>query len=121
MARGYIPYRKHLTKRSQALRSELSRAERKLWYEFLRDLPVRFTRQKPLGSYIANFYCASQLLVIEIDGDSHYTERGTVYDDKRTVQLGEFGVRVIRFTNEDVLERFEGVCGEIGRVLRVTL
>ena len=72
----FIPYRRGLKKSAQSLRRDPTPAERKLWFEFLRDLPVRFTRQKPLGQYIADFYCASRLLVIEIDGDSHFSEEG---------------------------------------------
>jgi len=67
MARSFIPYRRFLKPRSQALRRDPSPAERKLWYEFLRDLPAKFTRQKPLGHYIADFYCAKHRLVIELD------------------------------------------------------
>ena len=67
MARSFVPYRRTLKPRSQALRRDPSPAERKLWYEFLRDLPAKFTRQKPLGHYIADFYCAKHRLVIELD------------------------------------------------------
>jgi len=56
--RPFIPYRRRLTPRSQQLRRDATRAERKLWYEFLRDLPEKFTRQKPLGSYIADSIAA---------------------------------------------------------------
>jgi very-short-patch-repair endonuclease len=83
----FIPYRRGLKSRSQSLRRDPTPAERKLWFEFLRDLPVRFTRQKPLGSYIADFYCASRLLVVEVDGDSHFSQRGAHYDANRTASL----------------------------------
>jgi very-short-patch-repair endonuclease len=63
---SFIDYRRRLKSSARALRRDPTPAERKLWFEFLRDLPQRFTRQKPLGSYIADFYCASRLLVIEI-------------------------------------------------------
>jgi very-short-patch-repair endonuclease len=56
--RPFVPYRRDLKPRSQSLRRDPSPAERKLWFEFLRDLPFKFTRQKPLGHYIADFYCA---------------------------------------------------------------
>ena len=116
-ARRFIPYRRDLKPRSQSLRRDPSPAERKLWYEFLRDLPVKFTRQKPLGSYIADFYCSAHRLVIELDGDSHYGDRAQQYDERRTGQLEVLGIRVVRFTNTDVMQNFEGVCGEIRKML----
>src|SRR5687768_1475511 len=95
----FVPYRRSLKGRSQSLRRDPSPAERKLWFDFLRDLPVKFTRQKPLGHYIADFYCASHLLVVELDGDSHYNERAQQYDEKRTADLATLGIHVIRVTN----------------------
>ena len=117
-ARRFIPYRRSLKAASRRLRRDPSPAERKLWFEFLRDLPEKFTRQKPLGYYVADFHCASRLLVIEVDGDSHFTPASEKYDSARTANLVLEGLRVIRFTNEDVLQRFEAVCLEILAVLR---
>jgi very-short-patch-repair endonuclease len=110
---GYIPYRRPLTAHARRLRRDQTPAERKLWYEFLAALPCKFTRQKPLGAYVADFYCAQQLLVIELDGDSHFTDDAAARDTLRSAALAARGIRVIRFTNADVLERFEGVCSEI--------
>jgi len=115
--RRWIAYRKNLTSRAQDLRRDPTPAERKLWYEFLRDLPYKFTRQKPLGQYVADFYCSRQGLVIELDGDSHYTDRARRYDEARTAALRVQGIRVMRFTNSEVLEDFEGVCGAIATAL----
>jgi very-short-patch-repair endonuclease len=112
----FIDYRRSLKQNSRTLRRDSTRAERKLWFEFLRDQPEKFTRQKPLGPYIADFYCSAHRLVIEIDGDSHFI--GDRRDEVRTASLAQLGVRVVRFTNEDVMQRFEGVCCEILRVLR---
>ena len=109
----FVPYRRNLKRRSQSLRRDPTPAERKLWFEFLRDLPVKFTRQKPLGRYIADFYCASRLLVIELDGDTHYDERGQRYDERRTAELAGLGIRVLRLTNPEVMQTFEGVCAKI--------
>ena len=115
--RRWIPYRAKLTSRAQALRRDPTPAEKKLWYEFLRDLPYKFTRQKPLGGYVADFYCSSQRLVIELDGDSHFTDGAQHYDARRTAAIGLLGVRVVRFTNLDVLENFESVCEVLKRTL----
>ena len=116
-ARRWIPYRAHLTRRAQALRRDPTPAEKKLWFEFLRDLPQKFTRQKPLGRYVADFYSSRHRLVIELDGDSHFTDEAERYDERRTVALADAGIRVLRFTNNDVLENFEGVCVTITSAL----
>ena len=112
-ARRWLAYRKALTPRAQSLRRDPTPAERKLWYEFLRDLPHKFTRQKPLGQYVADFYCSRRRLVIELDGDSHYSNRAQRYDEGRTAALERQGLRVIRFTNPEVLQNFESVCTSI--------
>jgi very-short-patch-repair endonuclease len=113
----FVPYRRSLTSRGRALRREGTPAERKLWYEFLSDQPEKFTRQKPLGNYIADFYCARRRLAIEVDGDSHFIEAAQRYDQARTRAIASLGVRVVRFTNTEVMEAFEGVCMEIRRAL----
>ena len=75
---------KNLVPRARELRKEMTREERRLWYEFLRTYPERFQRQKILGSYIADFYCARAKLVIELDGSQHYETEGTARDEERT-------------------------------------
>ena len=118
MARPYLRYAaRRLTPRARGLRRNPTSAERKLWYELLRDLPDKFTRRKPLGRYIADFYCSSRKLVIEVDGDSHYVGRQPDYDERRTVDLAAMGVRVIRFTNAEVMREFEAVCETVLREL----
>ena len=110
---SYIPYNPVLKGRARVLRNTMTKAERKLWFEFLRTHSVRWLRQKPLGNYIVDFYCSEKRIVIEVDGDSHYTDGGQEYDQKRTTFLSGYGLKVIRFTNLDVLERFDGVCASI--------
>lgn len=117
MKRRFIPYRRDLKPRSQSLRRDPTSAKRKLWYDFLRGLPFKFTRQKPSGHYIADFYCASARLVIEVEGDSNFTDEGARHDAWRTATLEREGIRVLRFTNADVMQSFEGVCTTIYRVL----
>ena len=112
-----VPYNLRLKSPSRMLRREATPAERKLWFEFLSYLPEKFTRQKPLGSYVADFYCSSARLVIEIDGDSHFTANGDRYDVQRTAVLAGLNVRVIRFTNLEVREHFEAVCARILKTL----
>ena len=117
MTRRFIPYRRDLKPRSRALRRDPSPAERKLWYEFLSGLPQKFTRQKPLGRYIADFYCSRLRLIIELDGDSHYCDGAQQYDERRTKQLEAEGIRLLRFTNAEVMQNLEGVCAEILRIV----
>jgi very-short-patch-repair endonuclease len=119
-ARRWIPYRTTLTRRAQSLRRDPTPAEGKLWYEFLRDLPQKFTRQKPLGQYIADFYCSRCRFVIELDGDTHYRANAQRYDQARTAAIGLRGVRVIRFTNLDVMQNFEATCVAIRSALEGT-
>ena len=117
MARPFMPYRRTLKSRSQALRRDPTPAERKLWYEFRSGLPEKFTRQKPLGHYIADFYCSRHRLIIELDGDSHFTAKAGQYDARRSAQLEAGGIRVVRFTNIEVMQDFEGVCSAIRRIV----
>ena len=95
--------------------------ENHLWYDFLRLYPIRFQRQKAIGRYIADFYCHSAKLIVEIDGSQHFTVKGSAYDDERTKRLEQYGVTVIRFSNYDVNTNFDGVCLEIDRVVREKL
>jgi very-short-patch-repair endonuclease len=113
----YITYRRVLTPRARSLRKDPTPAERKLWYEFLSGLPQKFSRQKPLGRYVADFYCSRHRLVIEVDGESHFSERAERYDLVRTAELESRGLRVIRFTNAEVMQDFGAVCEAVLRVL----
>ena len=113
----YIPYRRSLAPRARSLRRDSTGPERKLWHEFLRDLPEKFTRQKPLARYIADFYCSQHRLVIELDGDSHFQGSAERYDTERTRAMEALGLRVLRFSNAEVMDSFEAVCMEIRRAL----
>ena len=114
----FLDYRRRLKRSAQALRRDPTPAERKLWFEYLRDLPQKFTRQKPLANYIADFYCAAEMLVIELDGDSHFTAPAEAYDRRRSDALEAHGVRIIRFTNPEVMKQFEAVCQRIDEALK---
>ena len=117
----YTGYNKDLKLPSRNLRNNMTPQEKKLWYQHLKTYPVRFNRQRPIGVYIADFYCSKAKLVIEIDGSQHYTEEGIAYDENRTIALNHFGVDVIRFTNSDIDLNFEGVCMQIDRVIKEKL
>ena len=95
---------------ARSLRKNMTKQERHLWYDFLRSYPVRFYRQKVLGRYIADFYCAKAALVIELDGSQHYETTGQEYDRERDEFLRAYGVEILRIPNNAVNENFEGVC-----------
>ena len=106
-------YKKHdksLTPFSQVLRKNMTKEERRLWYDYLRSFPVRFRRQKVIGHYIVDFYCATAMLVIELDGSQHYENDKIIKDEKRTEFLNSFGIKVIRIPNTDINTNFAGVC-----------
>ena len=121
MSLSFKPYRTDLKQRAKALRREMTEPERRLWYGYLRTLPVPIKRQKPIGSYIVDFYSASRKLAIEIDGDTHYSPAAIEKDNARTAALSALGISVIRFSNEDVMKNFDGVCAEIARRLGLDL
>ena len=98
---------------ARSLRKEMTPQERKLWYLFLRKYPIKIYKQRIIGSYIVDFYCASAKLVIEIDGSQHYEGTGTAYDEKRTKYLESLGLTVVRYTNTDINIRFNQVCEDI--------
>ncbi|WP_430540980.1 endonuclease domain-containing protein [Roseofilum capinflatum] len=108
----HLPYNPKITSIAKQMRQNPTPAERQLW-TFLRTFPRRFLRQRPIDNFIVDFYCASLKLVIEVDGDSHYTEQGKASDAERTQILQGYGLTVIRFTNEQVLTNFEGVCTQL--------
>ena len=104
-------HNKHLVPLAKELRKEATKEEKRLWYDFLSTYKVRFVRQKVLVGYIADFYCPKAKLVIELDGSQHYTEKGLIHDKERSdFLLQELGIRVIRISNLDVLQRFNDIC-----------
>jgi len=96
----------------------MTKEERHLWYDFLRSYPVRFSRQKILGRYIADFYSAELNLVIELDGSQHYTDEGPEKDAVRTAFLETYGITIVRIQNIDVNRNFSGVCQYIDDVCK---
>ena len=102
-----------LTKISKILRHNMTKEEKHLWYDFLKQLPVTFNRQKVIGDYVVDFYCASQNVVIELDGFQHGTEKGLKADAERDAYLKSVGIRVLRYTNVEIHERFNDVCCDI--------
>ncbi len=105
-----LPRNKGVLKNARNLRKNMTREERHLWYDFLRGYEPRFVRQKVVGRYILDFYCDAANLAVELDGGQHYEEAGQLHDAQRTEYLEGFGIKVLRFSNLDVMQHFEGVC-----------
>ena len=102
-----------LTSRAQELRKNMTKEERRLWYEYLHNYPLRFRRQVIFGNYILDFYCAAAKLAVELDGSQHYETEGQRYDARRSAFLEQQGIRVLRISNLDVLRNLAGVCQAI--------
>lgn len=95
---------------ARKLRKNMTPWERKLWYDFLREYPIRFQRQKAIGSYIVDFYCAKAQLAIELDGGGHFSIEQIEKDKLRTKELESMGLTVVRICNLDIDNNFSGVC-----------
>ena len=115
------PYNPSNIPLAKELRKNMTPWERKLWYNFLRSYPVRFQRQKAIGDYIADFYCAKSRLVIELDGGGHYAPEQAQRDALRTQQLQSMNLTVLRICNLDVDQNFHGVCEYIAMVVQDSL
>ena len=114
-------HNKQLVPLAKQLRKDMTKEERRLWYDFLRSYPVRFSRQKVLGKYIADFYSAEAKLVIELDGSQHYEDETAEKDSQRTAFLENCGLTVIRIPNNEVSRNFRGICEYIDAVVKQSL
>ena len=102
-----------LTENAQRLRREMTDEEKHLWYDFLKQLPININRQKIIGNYIVDFYCAEAKVVIELDGAQHHSKEGFEKDEKRDKDLQSLGLTVLRYTNRQVNLKFRDVCDDI--------
>ena len=101
---------------AQKLRRDMTKEERRLWYDFLKQLDVTVKRQQVIGPYIADFYIASAKLVIELDGSQHFEEPKA--DHIRDAYLNSLGISVKRYSNSDINRQFSAVCEDILELLR---
>ncbi len=111
-------YNKSNISLAKTLRKNMTPWERKLWYEFLRTYPVRFQRQKAIGNYIVDFYCAKARLVIELDGGGHYEKPQSQQDLLRTSHLESMNLKVFRICNMDIQSDFYNVCEYINEIVK---
>ena len=106
-------YNKKLVSNAQELRRNMTAEERHLWYDFLKRLPVPVKRQKNIGNYILDFYIPSAKLAIEIDGRQHKLAENREDDRIRDEFLNSLGITVVRYTNDDIRNRFQAVAKDI--------
>jgi very-short-patch-repair endonuclease len=109
-----LPYDKRLVGRSRRLRNEMTPAEKYIWLRLKnKQLGHWFYRQKPVGVFIADFYCLHSKLVIEIDGGQHFTKEALKYDRERSAYFVSIRLRILRFTNKEVLSNIVTVLEKI--------
>jgi len=108
-----LPYNPDLKILARSMRKDLTQAEKKLWEGLLRDFRFRVLRQRPIDNFIVDFYCPKKKLVIEIDGSSHFKDEGKILDRERTEVLEAYGLRVVRFSDHEVMMNFSAVCAKI--------
>ena len=106
-----------LTPVSRTLRKNMTTQEKRLWYQFLRNLSIPVHRQKIFGNYIVDFYCHEAQMVIELDGSQHYEHTGRTEDVKRDAFFAELGILVVRYSNADVNRNFRAVCEDILNIM----
>ena len=107
-----------LLEKAKSLRRNMTRQEKHLWYDFLRNYPIKIYKQRIIDNYIVDFYCNKARLVIELDGSQHYTEDGVAYDTVRTEIIEKYDLHVVRFSNRDIDYNFDGVCQMIDRIIK---
>ena len=108
-----IPKDNRQLENARRLRREMTTHERKIWYLFLRKYPVKIYKQRIIGRFIVDFYCASARLVIELDGSQHYEPQSMAYHTARSTFLSALGLEVLRFSNREIDRDFRGVCDQI--------
>ena len=99
----------------------MTKEERHLWYDFLRNYPVRFLRQKVIGNYIVDFYCSQAKLIVELDGSQHFEKAEIIRDNKRTEFFEQYELKVLRIPNNEVNYNFRGVCEYIDEQVKIML
>ena len=114
-----VTYNKNLIEHANQLRKNMTKEEKHLWFDFLKSLPVTFHRQKVIGKYIVDFYCASAKIVIELDGSQHYSEDHQIADHERDSYMKDLGLTVLRYTNMEIHTNFSGVCQDIAQNLHL--
>ena len=108
-----LPRNSDLLSRAKEMRRNMTKQEFHLWADYLRDFKPRFRRQEIIGNYIVDFYIDSAKIIIELDGSQHYSEEGEAKDIIRDSYFKRIGIKVLRYTNRQINERFKDVCDDI--------
>ena len=116
-----IKYNKNLRQYSKELRNNMTKHEKRLWYDFLKKLPFNVKRQQIIGNYIVDFFIPAKNVVIEIDGVQHTMEKNESSDIKRDEYLLSMGITVLRYSNESIVNDFIRVCDDILNCLDVSV
>ena len=114
-------HNKEIVPLAKTLRKNMTKEEKHLWYDYLKGYPIRFIRQKIIGKYIVDFYCAKARLVVELDGGGHYSAVQTNKDNVRTKELESMNLTVLRICNLDIYRNFSGVCEYIDLAVKNSL
>ncbi|MCX6714415.1 MAG: endonuclease domain-containing protein [Candidatus Uhrbacteria bacterium] len=104
----------------RVLRNEATRAENYLW-EHLKNkkLGFKFRRQHGIDSFVVDFYCSEKRLAIELDGSQHFTSEGKTHDEERSRIIEGYEIKVIRFTNDEVINNTNSVISRIKQILAI--
>jgi len=116
-----VDHSEKLNEKAKYLRKNMTWHEKRLWYCFLKDYPLKFYKQRVIHTYIADFYCSKAHLIIELDGSHHYTKNYAEKDDERTEILKSYDLKVIRFSNAEIQNHFEKVCEIIDKIIKIQL
>ena len=108
-----LPKNPRLSPVARTLRKRMTKQEKHLWYDFLKDYKIPFNRQKVIGKFIVDFYCHSAQLAVEVDGGQHFDASRLQKDIERTRILNSYGIEVLRFTNDEIDNNFYEVCMKI--------
>lgn len=106
-------HNKKLTPISKALRKNMTAEEKRLWYDFLKKLPLTVHRQKVIDSYVVDFYIAEAKLILELDGSGHSVQSQKQRDQIRDYRLESQGFQILRISNKEIQESFSSVCDTI--------
>ena len=108
--------------RRKELRRNITLSEKILWTSIRnRKLKYKFRRQYGIGNYIVDFYCPEIKLAIEIDGDSHCFKNAIDYDKNRTKYFNDLGIKVVRYTNNDIKNNLQAVLDDLIKICGIDL
>ena len=107
---SFTGYNHCMIEQARELRRKMTRQEKQLWYDFLQSYPMKCYRQRSIDRFVVDFYCSKAKLVIELDGSQHDTQENKKYDSIRTGVLERYGLKVNRFSNQEIDAHFEAVC-----------